>query len=332
MYMQRSRRKSISHFGVILLQALILTASIFLPAAETPNKPLPPGIKSVEITDVHNVFLLGTNVYSGSAPESDAAFASLAKLGVKTILSVDGSSPKVDLAHKYGMRYVHLPHGYDGISTDVQAQLVKATQSAEGPLFVHCHHGLHRGPAAVAIICMANQDWTPALGEAWLKAAGTGSNYVGLFQTVRDFQPPTAAQLRALPSRFPETVKMSGLVDAMVAIDERWDHLKAVRKAGYRAPKENPDLQPAHEAVMLWEYYREAQRLPEATGKSDDFITRLKSAEAGAREAEQLLRQFTAEPKAELRLQLDKSFDAMGQQCSSCHKQYRDPAGIKARK
>jgi len=118
----------------------------------------------------------------------------------------------------------------------------------------------------------------------------------------------------------------------MVAVDERWDHLKAVRKAGYMAPKEHPDLQPAHEAVMLWEHYREAQRLPEAIARGDDFITGLKTAETGAREAEQLLGQFAADAKAELRPSLDKSFDAMQQQCSVCHKQYRDPAGIKAGK
>ena len=319
-------RLSAALLGAVALGVAVLTA------AEAPNKALPPGIKSVEITEIHNAFLLGTNVYSGSAPENDAAFASLARLGIKTIISVDGSKPNVDLAHKYGMRYVHLPHGYDGISSNVQAQLARAAQSAEGPIFVHCHHGLHRGPAAAAVICMANQGWSPALGEAWLKAAGTGSNYLGLFQTVRDFQPPTAAQLNALPSQFPETVKMSGLVDTMVAIDERWDHLKAVRETAYQVPKENSGLQPAHEAVILREHYREAQRLPEATAKGDDFITRLKTAEAGAREAEQLLRRFAAGPHVELRLSLDKSFEAMTQRCSSCHKQYRDPAGIKARK
>ena len=274
---------------------------------------------------------MGTNVYSGSSPDSEASFAELVRLGIKTIVSVDGSRPNVELAHKYGMRYVHLPHGYDGISTNVQARLVKATQGNTGPVFVHCHHGLHRGPAAAAVICMGNNGWSTSQGEAWLQAAGTGSNYVGLFQTVREFHAPTPAQLRSLPAEFPEMARSSGLVDNMVAIDERWDHLKAVRKAAYASPKDNPDIRPAHEAVILWEHYREAERLPEALSKGDDFIARLKAAEAGAREMEQLLRRFEVEPGTELRARLDKGLDALAQQCSSCHKKYRDPAGIKAR-
>lgn len=32
-----------------------------------------------------------------------------------------------------------------------------------------------------------------------------------------------------------------------------------------------------------------------------------------------------------LRLQLDKTFDAMAKTCSSCNKAHRDPSGIKTR-
>ena len=291
---------------------------------------IPAGVKALEAPGLHNVFALSTNLYSGSSPESEEAFAALARLGIKRLISVDGGKPNLELAHKYGMRYVHLPHGYDGVSTNIQAQITKAARSASGSVFVHCHHGLHRGPAAVAIICMANQGWTPAQGEAWLKAAGTGSNYVGLYQTVRTFRPPTAGQLQALPAEFPETIQVSGLVELMVAVDERWEHLKAVRKAGYRVPKEYPDIVPAHEAVILWEHYREAQRLPESVRLGEKFVALLKTAEGEAKETEQLLRQFAADPKPEIRVRLDKYFAALGQSCSSCHKSYRDVTDAKA--
>jgi protein-tyrosine phosphatase len=321
---------------LVLMTMLVCCLRIELStiAAETgPGAPgkMPPGVKPLDAPGLHNLFALGTNVYSGSAPEGDEAFAALARLGVKTIITVDGAKPNVELAHKHGMRYVHIPHGYDGISPNAQAQLMKAAQTLPGPVFVHCHHGLHRSPAAAAVICMANNGWTPSQGEAWLKTAGTGSNYLGLYQTVREFRPPTAERLSALPSEFPETNQVSGLVDMMVEIDDHWDHLKAVRKAGYQVPKEHPDIQPAHEAVILWEHYREAQRLPEAARHGEKFLGLLKSAEAGAKEAEQLLRQFAAEPKPENRARLDKSFDALAQSCTTCHRSYRDPAGIKAR-
>jgi hypothetical protein len=177
---------------------------------------------------------------------------------------------------------------------------------------------------------MAKHGWSPAQAEAWLKAAGTATNYTGLYEVVRKFKAPTANQLAKVPSDLPEVAKVSGLTDAMVGVDERWDHLKAVRTAGYKTPKESPDIVPANEAVILWEHYREMRRLPEAAHHGTDFIDRLKAAEAEVKEAERLLRAFDVDPKLEIRAQLDKSFDAITKTCSSCHKTYRDAAGIKS--
>lgn len=280
---------------------------------------------------IHNLFALGTNVFSGNTPEGEEGFAALAKLGVKTIISVDGAKPEVELARKHGLRYVHLPHGYDGISTNLQLQLIKAGQSLPGPIYVHCHHGKHRGPAAAAVICMADQGWNKAQAEAFLVKAGTATNYVGLYGVVREFKKPTIEQLRAMPLSFPETAKVSGLVEVMVQIDERWEHLKAIRAAGYLSPKEQPDLQPANETVILWEHYREAQRFPETIQHGSDMIEQFKSAENAAKEVERLLRLFAAEARPEIKGQLDKAFDGVAKSCSTCHQAHRDAAGVEAR-
>jgi hypothetical protein len=276
---------------------------------------------------MHNLYGLGTNFYSGSSPDTEEAFAALAKLGIKTILSVDGSKPNVALAKKFGMTYVHLPHGYDGISTNLQLQLAKAGQTLPRPVYIHCHHGKHRGPAAAAVICMSNAGWSAQQAEDWLVAAGTATNYAGLYQSIRNFIPPAPGQLSLLPGDFPETAQVSRLVDLMVAIDLRWEHLKAARTANYGAPADHPDLHPANESVILWETYREAQRLPEASKHGDEFIARLQAAEEQVRAAETLLRSYADKPGPDLRAKLDQSFDAMARACSSCHKAYRDSAG-----
>jgi hypothetical protein len=286
--------------------------------------PLPSSVRAIEARGLQNVFAAGTNVFSGNSPESDDGFAALAKLGVKTIISVDGARPDVEAARKHGLRYVHLPHGYDGISKSLQLQLAKAGESLAGPIYVHCHHGKHRGPAAAAIICMASQGWTPTQAEAWLIAAGTATNYAGLYDAVRGFSKPNVEEMRSVPNEFPETAKVSGLVDAMVGIDERWEHLKAVRTANYSTPTKHPDIKPANEAIILWEHFREAQRLSDAARHGTNFIERLKAAEAEATETERLLRVFAAGPRPEIRQQLDRSFDSMGKSCASCHKAYRD--------
>lgn len=300
-------------------------------AAADQAKKSSPGVKPLpDPPGVHNLFALGTNVFSGSTPEGEEGFIALKNLGVKTIVSVDGAKPDVERAKKYGMRYVHLPHGYDGISTNLQLQLARVGESLPEPIYVHCHHGKHRGPAAAAVICLTKDGWTPAQADAWLRAAGTSTNYAGLYDVVKTYKKPSAAALQALPSDFPETAKVSGLVDAMVGIDERWENLKAVRAAGYLPPKNHPDIKPANEAVILWEHYREAQRLTDATHHGKDFVARLKTAEDEVKEAERLLHLYAADSKPDLRAQLDKSFDAIGKTCASCHKAFRDVAGIKS--
>lgn len=273
---------------------------------------------------IHNLFALGTNIYSGSTPEGDAGFAALAKLGVKTIISVDGSKPDVELAKRHGMRYVHLPHGYDGISRKIQLQLSRAPEELPGPLYVHCHHGMHRGPTAAAIVCMAKEEWTAAEASEWLKLAGTSTNYAGLYGTVRDFQEPSEKELKEAQSEYPEIAKVSGLIESMVGIDERWEQLKAIRANGYTAPENHQDLKPANEMVILWEHYREAQRMTESKDRGEDFLKRLATAEMEAKDAEGLLRMLEQKPGAELRGRLDTAFDLIARSCSSCHKQYRN--------
>src|SRR5512134_2416916 len=84
---------------------------------------------SVPSVHLHNLFRATTNVFSGSSPEGDAAFRELIRLGVKTVISVDGAQPDVEAARKHGLRYIHLPIGYDGVPTNRIAELVKAAQS-----------------------------------------------------------------------------------------------------------------------------------------------------------------------------------------------------------
>ncbi len=315
---------------LLLLGAIVCPWSVVAADTGQARPTAPPGVERLEAPGLHNLFSLSANLFSGSSPDGEAGFVSLAKLGVKTIISVDGAKPDSDLARKYGMRYVHLPHGYDGISAGLQLQLIKAGETLPGPFYVHCHHGKHRGPTAAAVMCLAKQRWTPVQAEAWLSAAGTATNYTGLYGVVRKFHKPAAEELKKVPAAFPETAQVSGLIDAMVGIDDHWDHLKAVQFAGHRAPKEHPDIKPANEAVILGEHFRQAQLLPDAAQRGTDFIDRLKMAEGEAKELERLLKLLVSDPQPEIRAQLDTSFDAITKTCSSCHKAYRDAAGIKA--
>jgi hypothetical protein len=303
-----------------LVSGLCVTG--LLAATTTPINAAEPAINTntvgqpIEIAGVHNAFRVTDKVYSGSQPQGDAAFAALAKLGVKTIVSVDGGKPEVEAARKHGMRYVHLPIGYDGVPTNRLVELAKVA-AGPGPFFVHCHHGLHRGPAAVAIMCEASAGWSPTRAETWMHEAGTAPDYAGLFRSAREFKAPTAAELAAV-TELPEIARTSSLVDAMVAIDEHFSWLKQSQKAGWKTPAGHADISPPHEATILWEHYRELARTPDTANRPADFRAKLADAERAAETLRRLLSENTDTAK------LDAAFKVSTQTCVACHRTYRN--------
>jgi len=274
--------------------------------------------KALPSTHIHNLFRAATNVFSGNSPDTDAAFSEIAKLGVKTIISVDGGKPDVELARKHGMRYIHLPIGYDGVPTNRVAELVKAAQFSQGPFYVHCHHGKHRGPAAVAVICEATAGWTTNQAITWLKEAGTAADYGGLYRSAMEFRLPDAVALARIVE-LPEVAKTSSVVDAMVAIDKEFDWLKAAQKSSWRSIPNQPDIVPAHTATILWEHFRELMRAEDTAGRPDDYRAMLVVAEKAADQFRALLRDIGADASAR-----DSAFQSLGKSCASCHKSYRN--------
>src|SRR5688572_19279104 len=86
------------------------------PSAEVPPLREPESLGADGIENLWKLPLAdGGVLYSGGQPDGDAGFASLEKLGVKTVISVDGARPEIDVAKSHGMRYVHLPIGYNDV-------------------------------------------------------------------------------------------------------------------------------------------------------------------------------------------------------------------------
>jgi hypothetical protein len=280
-----------------------------------PPQPLP-------ASAIENFYRLGEGLFSGGEPRGEAAFAQLAALGVKTLVSVDGAPPDVETARRHGLRYVHLPLGYQGYSEEACLRLARVVTRLPGPVFVHCHHGRHRGPAAAAVMAIARWGWTPEQAEHWLHTAGTSTNYAGLYATVRRWRPPAAETLARVPADFPEVARTPDLVRAMVDVDRTWEHLQAIAAAGYRTPPDQPDLMPAREATRLAERLAESRQFPEVTRAADDLRERFRQAEREARELARLLGQDSL-PAADV---LARQFQAVGRSCVACHRAFRDRA------
>ncbi|MFM7262067.1 MAG: hypothetical protein ACKO3W_15885, partial [bacterium] len=60
-------------------------------APEPAVMPAPSAVAPVDFPGIHNLVAYGDGLVSGSAPEGDEGLDSLAKLGFKTIISVDGA-------------------------------------------------------------------------------------------------------------------------------------------------------------------------------------------------------------------------------------------------
>ncbi|MFM7131243.1 MAG: hypothetical protein ACKO0V_17990, partial [bacterium] len=73
------------------------SAAISLPANE-PEEPARQSPRHLPEVKIENVWQFGPGLYSGGQPEGPTGFQSLADLKIKTIISVDGAAPALDLA------------------------------------------------------------------------------------------------------------------------------------------------------------------------------------------------------------------------------------------
>ena len=287
------------------------------PVGETGGTSPASAVRPVRLTGVENAYQLTSDIYSGSQPEGDAAFAALAGAGVRTVLSVDGARPEVEAARRHGLRYVHLPIGYDGVPDAVALRLARVMRELPGPVYVHCHHGKHRGPTAAALLCEWSAGWSPEQAVAWLRQAGTSSEYPGLYRSV---ERTSAAASPSAPDAapLPEVTPPTGLVETMVALDRRLDELQRCRQAGWRAPTDHPDLAPLAVATLAHELLGELGRTDETRSRPAGYRGLLARSEEAARDLHEALREAAAlNPRA------NTALEALAASCKACHREYR---------
>ena len=268
---------------------------------------------------IHNLFAVAPGVFSGSGPEGAAAFESLRAMGVKTVISVDGARPALDLAHEHGMRYVHIPIGYDGMTAEQEVAVAKALRDMPGPVYVHCHHGKHRGPTAAAVGLRGLGRMSGAEAAAFMHAAGTSESYPGLWACAAEAEVLSEAELDAYNGGLPEVQVVSGLVDSMVAIDKSWERIKLVRAAGWSAPADHPDLVPAAEAGMLADHFRVLLEDPAMRRESGELLEEMRLAANLAATLEASLVDAGSGTAAR-----ERAYRAVAASCTDCHEGWRN--------
>lgn len=304
------RRKSFT----AVLAALCIARTLISVAANDPAGPKTSPLQPIGAGHLPNAYRITAKVISGGLPEGDAAFRELASLGVRTIISVDGMTPDVATAKKHGLRYVHLPHGYDRIPVERGHELAKAVRDLPGTVYIHCHHGKHRSPAAAAIACIEAGFISPESGEAVLKTAGTSPNYRGLYESVRHARPLGVEELTRLKVEFRETSPVPPLAEAMVELEHAFDRIKRHGEGGWKKRDDNRAA-----ALLLLEHYKEMQRMDDVRHRPDRFRALLND---GEQTTEDLQTALAGEPVDSKRAEAVLKKLATG--CADCHREFRD--------
>ena len=262
-----------------------------------------------------NLIQVKENIYSGGSPINDKAFKSLSTLGIRTIISVDGAQPNIIAASANGMTYVHIHIGYDGISTLQKATLIEILKERPAPYYFHCHHGKHRGPAAVATILFLKNHFNVEQAHGFMQLAGTSKKYTGLWNSVN-----SDSDLKNLPSpsNLVERAAVSHITESMVAIDEIFDHLKTLEKNNWHADDTNPDITAHNQALLLLEQYKEIPRIHNQSNVNQPlFKQHLITSTVAAKELEQSFLQDKITNRSHI-------MDRLKTSCIDCHSDFRD--------
>lgn len=250
-------------------------------------------------------------------PVGEQAYENIAALGYRTVISVDGAAPNVETASRYGLRYVHIPIGYDAVPRDAQLQIVKAVEEADGPVLFHCHHGLHRGPAAAMVARIAVDGVSNAKAVQGMKTSGTSEKYHGLYRDIGALQIPTKAELALAPA-LQSCVVPQGTRGAMAFIDRRWDAINASKASKWSVPASMPDIDPAHEIGMVENSLRDLLQREEKRPETDArYIALFKDSLAAVIELESAV---IAKDVAKA----DAAHAKLKNSCDACHAEYRN--------
>ena len=251
---------------------------------------------------------LAKQVYSGGEPAERKHFRWLAGQGVKTIVSVDGIAPDLNLAKAYGLRYVHIPLTYSGISRDSGLAMLRVLEEMPGPIFVHCHHGQHRAPAAVAYMLRASESVSKDEALEILFRGGTSKEYLGLWTDVRN------AKKRTDNEKLPElksTATVPDFAKRMAGLARSLEKLQKVANGEARKR--------SYSALLLSDDFRELERSPFAKRHGGDFRALLEFSTKLSTQLHQASKAADFDDK-----KFGELMDEMKQNCTRCHEQFRN--------
>lgn len=259
---------------------------------------------STQLKVPDNFLLMDDGLYSGSAPLGTAHFSYLKNHGIMSIISVDAATPKLAMASTFGMKYRHVPLSYNDVPIKSQMALIKAYDELPKPVYIHCHQGRHRSPTAAAFILRNHFSWSRTACLAKMKEAGTSPDYQGLYRAVGLSQLIAKEQWEKVKTL--KVAKVKKLAATMTEIDEDWEALTEIAKAGWSHRQEG-----TYNTLILREAFAELSRFNES-----HYMHYTKILE----QLEGLEKAIEQAPVKEL----NGRVLSIQQSCKSCHRKFRD--------
>lgn len=266
---------------------------------------------------LHNLHQLTPELWSAGEPVGEMAYEELAALGIQTVISVDGVAPNKELAQQHGITVVHLPIGYDGISEQRSRELAHAMATMPRPILVNCHHGKHRGPAALCVGAIGSGDISNEQATAYMKTAQTSPKYKGLWKAAEVAQPLSGTVLYDDSIELPEKTEIEDFVQAMAEVDRLYEHLQDCADNNFNAPENHPDLAPISLAGQIHNLLRGMENDKETVEGGQAFYDMLIVSRDRASQLEMQLEHNDIEDAYE-------SLKLLTDSCSDCHAKYRN--------
>ena len=170
------RRRAIAGvFSVLLVHPVLAQNS--QPAARTAPAPL-----SVSSIRIDNFGQVNPNYFRGAQPKGQD-YSSLAKLGIKTLISLtsdDSLRNERSLAEEAGLKFVKIPMSTRVAPTagELARFLEVVADPGSQPVYVHCVGGRHRTGVMTAVYRMAQEGWSAEQAFKEMKQFKFGADFL----------------------------------------------------------------------------------------------------------------------------------------------------------
>ena len=201
---------------------LLLVGMPLVSAADFPRDCNPTPITDADVLNFHTV---NAELYRGARPQC-SAYAKLARLGIKTIVDLEGNTKDTIedcILQPNQFRYISFRIGpgesaLTGVSIEKLQRLFQILHDAPKPIFISCRYGKDRTGAIVAVYRMKQGELSFEQANREALYYKLSRRFIGLRKTLLRYRDP--ALLNSLPAPGIPQPSGSSCVPATILTDE----------------------------------------------------------------------------------------------------------------